>query len=335
VGEGNFMDGDQLRTRRPVSVPEAAELLGITVDAVRGRIKRGTIDAERGSDGSVYVYVPTDQLRLAKARSSDQSALTEYLESEVAFLRDELERKDALLMNMIHALRSLPSSSLKDHAPKAPQQPETADAGTAVGKGPSQPDGEDDQRILRPYGNTSVRSMHRPISLITQDGLAVLLAATLPITLTLVTVAVSNARPDSVFSPLLIYLLFHFFPLFCGLWVGLAWQGMYLRRYILLGLFAGASEVAVFVLFRAFPAIPAAISGGDAVYKVTPSDVIAVLATVTLFISGGLFGDLLQWMRSPRGLRPPGAWATLLIQATGAAFIGLIANVASAAVQVI
>jgi hypothetical protein len=329
------MGGDQPRTRRRVSVPEAAELLGITVDAVRGRIKRGTIDAERGSDGSVYVYVATDQLRRAKAQSGDHSALMKYLESEVEFLRHELERKDALLMNMIHALRPPPPSSLEDQAPKAPQQPETTGARTAVETSPPQPNGEGDQRFLRLYGSTSVRSMHRPIFLMAQDGLAVLLAATLPVTLTLVTVAVSNAQPDSVFSPLVIYLLFHLFPLLCGLWVGLAWQGMYLRRYILLGLFAGASEIAVFVLFRAFPAIPRAISGGGAGYTVTPSDVIAVLATVALFISGGLFGDLLQWTLSPRGLRPPGAWTTLLIQATGAAFIGLIANVASAAVQAI
>ena len=39
-----------------LTVPEAAEVLGVTVDAVRGRIRRGTLDSERES-GTVYVWV--------------------------------------------------------------------------------------------------------------------------------------------------------------------------------------------------------------------------------------------------------------------------------------
>src|SRR5215212_9153575 len=56
---------DQHHTRREsdqgfgsrVSVYEAADLLGVTVDAIRKRIQRGTIPHERHEDGRAYVLV--------------------------------------------------------------------------------------------------------------------------------------------------------------------------------------------------------------------------------------------------------------------------------------
>ena len=53
------------RTDRPgstdqrLTVPEAAELLGITAEAVRMRIKRGTLHSER-RDGRVFVVLGPD-----------------------------------------------------------------------------------------------------------------------------------------------------------------------------------------------------------------------------------------------------------------------------------
>jgi excisionase family DNA binding protein len=43
--------------RRRLTVPQAAEALGVTVDAVRGRIRRGKLEAERDGTGTVYVWV--------------------------------------------------------------------------------------------------------------------------------------------------------------------------------------------------------------------------------------------------------------------------------------
>jgi excisionase family DNA binding protein len=43
--------------RRRLTVPQAAEALGVTVDAVRGRIHRGKLEAERDGTGTVYVWV--------------------------------------------------------------------------------------------------------------------------------------------------------------------------------------------------------------------------------------------------------------------------------------
>ena len=42
------------------SVYEAAEVMGITVDAIRKRVARGTIPHEKDDDGRVWVILDTD-----------------------------------------------------------------------------------------------------------------------------------------------------------------------------------------------------------------------------------------------------------------------------------
>ena len=48
---------DKPQASRRLSVQEAADVLGVTVDAVRGRIKRRTLASTKGEDGSVYVLL--------------------------------------------------------------------------------------------------------------------------------------------------------------------------------------------------------------------------------------------------------------------------------------
>jgi hypothetical protein len=45
------------RPERRVHLSEAAEILGVSKDAVRMRVKRGTLRSEKGEDGRVYVWV--------------------------------------------------------------------------------------------------------------------------------------------------------------------------------------------------------------------------------------------------------------------------------------
>jgi hypothetical protein len=45
------------RSERRVHLSEAAELLGVSKDAVRMRVKRGTLRSEKGENGRVYVWV--------------------------------------------------------------------------------------------------------------------------------------------------------------------------------------------------------------------------------------------------------------------------------------
>ncbi len=49
-------------TRRRLTVAEAADVLGVTVDAIRSRVKRGTIAHVR-EGGRVYVLLDADQGR--------------------------------------------------------------------------------------------------------------------------------------------------------------------------------------------------------------------------------------------------------------------------------
>ena len=101
-----------------MTVQEAAASLGVTVEAVRGRMHRGKYGREEGPGGRVFVLVPADQLpdhepersterlgeRSANGRGNVRSnvgtgpdAVVERLLDEVAFLRAELaERSEAL-----------------------------------------------------------------------------------------------------------------------------------------------------------------------------------------------------------------------------------------------
>src|SRR5215212_3464197 len=54
-----------------VTVQEAAEALGITVEAVRSRIKRGKLRREKGEGGTVYVWLDAAQTQPDKDQTSD------------------------------------------------------------------------------------------------------------------------------------------------------------------------------------------------------------------------------------------------------------------------
>ena len=83
--------------RRRLTVPHAAEALGVTVDAVRGRIRRGKLKSEQHA-GSVYVWLDApeeDDSRGPSATShrpsDDQSERIEDFREQVAYLREQLE----------------------------------------------------------------------------------------------------------------------------------------------------------------------------------------------------------------------------------------------------
>ena len=83
------MGEDQSQTgRRRFMVAEAFEILGITVEAVRGRIKRGTLDHER-TDKGVFVFLEADQS--TDRLQSDSTALISAKDETIAALREQLE----------------------------------------------------------------------------------------------------------------------------------------------------------------------------------------------------------------------------------------------------
>src|SRR4051812_15292488 len=115
-------------TRRLLTVQEAAEELDLTVEAVRSRIKRGTLEKEKAPDGSVFVVVAagqpdqarpgSDQDRPGSAQDTDwanaQALIITRLEDEVAFLRRQLEHRDRLLAA---ALERIPAIEAPQEVP--------------------------------------------------------------------------------------------------------------------------------------------------------------------------------------------------------------------------
>ncbi len=169
--------------RRRLTVPEAAEVLGITVDAVRGRIRRGKLEAEH-DQGAVYVWIEVpeeaDSRRPSPASqrpSSDQSELVEALREQVAYLRgviatrdqelalraEEIRRRDAALereqqLTAIFAdrLRELEAPERPSEARETPVSPGPSDTPTA-------PTGGQEAATERAEGDVQRRSWWRRV----------------------------------------------------------------------------------------------------------------------------------------------------------------------------
>jgi len=80
-----------------VPIAEAAEILGISLSAARKRVTRGSLDAHKGEDGLWYVTIPEttpgDKTKDMTRLDNGYPLVIETLKDEVAFLRQELERR--------------------------------------------------------------------------------------------------------------------------------------------------------------------------------------------------------------------------------------------------
>jgi hypothetical protein len=98
------MGNDRTPHERRTTVPDAARILGISAEAIRGRIRRGTLPVER-EGGKVYVLLEgaaedrtdADQTRTTGDRpgdrsQSDASALIFSKDETIASLREQLEQ---------------------------------------------------------------------------------------------------------------------------------------------------------------------------------------------------------------------------------------------------
>jgi len=126
--EGNT---DPSGIEQRLTVKEAADALGISSEAVRTRIQRGTLRSihERGR---VWVVFDPDGTRSNTDRTADQTELVGELRARVSFLEAELKirteenrRKDHLLAA---ALERIPAIE----APESPETPAAPSASTAA-----------------------------------------------------------------------------------------------------------------------------------------------------------------------------------------------------------
>ena len=148
---------------RLATVVEAAQILGITPDAVRSRLRRGTLERspERGDEGEVLVVLPAhkesadqsvDQSRTVDDQSSDASGdqsatdrdasptvadlLVERMASEIDHLRGELalERESSSELRRIIAAMTQRVPVVELEAPQDERNaPEAASEGPVKG----------------------------------------------------------------------------------------------------------------------------------------------------------------------------------------------------------
>ncbi len=141
-----------------VTVYEAAEILGVTVDAIRKRIQRGTIPHERHEDGRVYVLLDAASkvqdrpqassgnttgtvqdvsgIPTGGVQDTSREELVESLKDQVEYLRQiierrdmELQRKDTIIAQLTQRIPELP--------PTASQESPQASGTVAGGAGSS------------------------------------------------------------------------------------------------------------------------------------------------------------------------------------------------------
>lgn len=149
--------------------------------------------------------------------------------------------------------------------------------------------------------------------------------------------------PSASLWKLLIYGVLHPLTLLCGLWVGLAWVGRHPRGLAVLGLCAGLLDL----LTNWWLVKLHQLLGWTGWGPLNAADFLSAVGIAALFTAGGLFGDLIESWRSPRGReeselvrgiaerasgpgKPPNETTLKLVQALGPsvlALVGIILNI--------
>ena len=108
-----------------MTIDEAARLLGISREAVRKRIKRGTLKAKKDKNGRWAVEVPDDIPDTGQDDIPDTSTkLVQALQDEINYLREESRRKDQLIYQKDQIIYSLAEKipRLQEPEEKEPQR---------------------------------------------------------------------------------------------------------------------------------------------------------------------------------------------------------------------
>jgi hypothetical protein len=107
-----------------ITVAEAAHRLGVTPDAVRQRIRRGTIQHDKDPDGRTYVYLDPEATRRDNVSDASRNELVQSMQDQIDTLKSELEdwkeearRKDTIIMTMAQRIPELEPASEPRESP--------------------------------------------------------------------------------------------------------------------------------------------------------------------------------------------------------------------------
>ena len=121
-------------TRQRVTTKEAAEALGISVEAVRKRIERGQLGHER-VDGRVYVYLDGDQTESgpnveveSTALISEKNARIELLERQLTEANERDRENRRIIAALTQRIPQLEAPAEPRESPETAMEQEEADA---------------------------------------------------------------------------------------------------------------------------------------------------------------------------------------------------------------
>ena len=130
-------------TRR-VTLREAAEILGVSKEAVRKRVKRDTLRSDTGGDGRVYVYLDAGG---DEEPTGERDALISELRSHNATLREQLQAERQahaearrIIAGLVERMPAIEAPQ-EEHSPgpDAPGSPEAAPSSEGRGDVPPEP----------------------------------------------------------------------------------------------------------------------------------------------------------------------------------------------------
>ena len=146
---------------RRLTVAQAADALGISANAVRMRVRRGSLPSEKDDEGRVWVLVSEDEQESVSDQVSDQHAtdqqtneLTEELREQIAYLKRQVEaereahaeesrRKDHIIAALVNRIPELEPGAPPAERPEPAQEPQ--DAPQTGSNGPGRVDTPQDQ----------------------------------------------------------------------------------------------------------------------------------------------------------------------------------------------
>jgi hypothetical protein len=129
-------------TKQRLSVAQAADALGLTVDAVRSRIARNTIQHVRES-GRVYVLLNSDEYRQGRDQYTDKgsdqaSDLTDELRDRLHYVEQQLEAERQahaearrIIAGLVDRMPQLEAAADQHHVDEATDTDEVEDRASA------------------------------------------------------------------------------------------------------------------------------------------------------------------------------------------------------------
>jgi hypothetical protein len=145
-------------TSQRLTVQEAAEVLDTSVDAVRMRIRRGTLESEKDPDGRVHVWVNGDSTETKPRLDGEPSALISAKEETIRVLSEQLEserearrRADTIIAQLTQANAALAARVPELEASHEPQEATETANEELEGAEPTSSMGEAQRRGQRPW----------------------------------------------------------------------------------------------------------------------------------------------------------------------------------------